>query len=534
MSSRVWVTGLALLLFAAPLAAQQPQGLSAAPLVARAYDAILDARLDEVPQLLAAACGPARPGVRDDKAPTEACRVLDAVALWWEIRLDVHDRSHDPAFSERVEAALTTTEAWVAREPARAEAWFYLGASYGARAQWRSLRGEQVAAARDGKRIKESLERAVALDSSMQDARFGVGLYQYYADVAPSVLRLLRWLLLLPGGDRTAGLRTMEQARTGAQVLRSEATYQLHLVYLWYERDAERALALARELRARHPHNPHFYEVEADIHDLYRSDPAASLQVWRGLADAAAGGRVAHADAAASRARLGAAVQLDRLGETDLAIEQLRTLLASPAPAPVGTEARAHVALGRGLDRMGQRAEAVAHYKLALAAVPSGDPFHSAPEARDGLRRGPDATTAEAYGLSLEGWRALERGALSEASRALGRSLALRPGDPATRYRHARLQLAERHTAEGVGTLEAVIRDPATPPHVFAGACYHAARALEQQGSLPRAIELYRLVVGAFGVDPVLKAEAQRALRRLSASGAVSERTLAALRRAIE
>jgi len=516
MPSSAWSTGLALLLSAAPLTAQ-PGGLSAAPLVARTYDAVLDARFDEVPELLAATCSPAQPGPRDDKAPAEACRVLDALALWWEMRLDVHDRSRDQAFGEKVETALTATEAWVTRDPMRAEAWFYLGASYGARAQWRSLRGEQVAAARDGKRIKESLERAVALDPSLYDARYGVGLYQFYADVAPSVLRLLRWLLLLPGGDRTAGLQAMEEARTRAQVMRSEATYQLHLLYLWYEHDAERALVLARELRARHPHNPHFFEVEADIHDVYRSDPAASLQVWRGLADAAQADRVAHADSAAARARLGVATQLDRLGETDLAIEQLRTLLASPAAAPVGTEARAHVALGRGLDRMGARTEAVAQYRLALAAVPSGDPFQSAPEARDGLRRSPDPVTTEAYRLSLEGWRALERGARPEAARALGRALALRPADPATRYRHARLQLAERHTAEGMIALEAVIDDPATPPHVFAAACYHAARALEQQGSVPRAIELYRLVVGAFGVDPVLKAEAQRALRRLSA-----------------
>ena len=53
-----WGAGLALLL-AAPLAAAQTRGLSAAPLVARAYDAILDARFDDVPQVLAAACGPA-------------------------------------------------------------------------------------------------------------------------------------------------------------------------------------------------------------------------------------------------------------------------------------------------------------------------------------------------------------------------------------------------------------------------------------------------------------------------------------------
>ena len=47
-----------------------------------------------------------------------------------------------------------------------AEAWFYLGAAYGARVQWRVLRQEHLAAARDGKRIKEALEQALALDPS--------------------------------------------------------------------------------------------------------------------------------------------------------------------------------------------------------------------------------------------------------------------------------------------------------------------------------------------------------------------------------
>jgi hypothetical protein len=236
MAGRAWAAGLALLL-AAPPSAAQTRGLSAAPQVARAYDAILDARFDDVPQLLATACGPARTTARDDKAPAEACQVLDALALWWRMRLDVHDRSRDQVFGARVDAALAATEAWVAREPQRAEAWFYLGAAYGARAQWHSTRGEPLAAARDGKRIKEALERAVTLDPSMHDARYGSGLYQYYADVAPSALKFLRWFLLLPGGDRIAGLQAMEQARTRAQVFRSEAGYQLHLVYLWYEKE---------------------------------------------------------------------------------------------------------------------------------------------------------------------------------------------------------------------------------------------------------------------------------------------------------
>ena len=93
-----------------------------------------------------------------------------------------------------------------AAEPNRAEAWFYLGAAYGVRAQFRVYRVERLAAARDGKRIKDALEQALALDPAMHDAEFGIGMYRYYAGVAPAIFRFLRFLLLLPGGDREGGL----------------------------------------------------------------------------------------------------------------------------------------------------------------------------------------------------------------------------------------------------------------------------------------------------------------------------------------
>jgi hypothetical protein len=67
------------------------------------------------------------------------------------------------------------------------------------------LRRERLSAARDGKRIKEALERALTLDPRLQEAYFGIGLYHYYADVAPTAAKMLRWLLLLPGGDKAQG-----------------------------------------------------------------------------------------------------------------------------------------------------------------------------------------------------------------------------------------------------------------------------------------------------------------------------------------
>src|SRR6185503_3320266 len=130
--------------------------------------------------------------------------------------------ARDGAFRTRAESVVTAMEAWTAREPMRADAWFYLGGAYGARAQWRVLRGERLAAARDGKRIKDALERALMLDPSIDDAYFGIGLYHYYADVAPAYARLLRWLLLLPGGNRVAGMQEMLRARERAAIFRGE------------------------------------------------------------------------------------------------------------------------------------------------------------------------------------------------------------------------------------------------------------------------------------------------------------------------
>jgi hypothetical protein len=217
-----------------PTVAQSARvGLTGGAQLARTYDVIMDAQFAELPSHLTETCPP---------APKEVCQLLAVVATWWQIQLDPHNRSRDEAFQKQADVVIDVMEQWTIREPTRAEAWFYLGGSIGARAQWRVLRGQTLAAARDGKRLKNALERALALDPAIQDAYFGIGLYHYYAAVAPTAARMMRWLLLLPGGNREQGLREMLSARSGGQLLRSEADYQLHAVYLWYEKQTPRAL----------------------------------------------------------------------------------------------------------------------------------------------------------------------------------------------------------------------------------------------------------------------------------------------------
>jgi predicted Zn-dependent protease len=504
--------------------AQQPpvRGFTAAPLLARAYDAIFDARFDEVPGLLETACAAGGPESGEgaaprQTAPKEACQVLDVVALLWRIQLDPPDTSRDAAFRARADAAIAAAEAWTKREPARAEAWFYLGGAYGARVQWRVLREEGLSAAFDGRRIKNALERALELDPTLQDAYFGIGLYRYYADVAPAAARMFRWLLFLPGGDRERGLAEMLRAREGGQLVRSEADYQLHLVYLWYERQPARALELLEGLRERHPRNPHFLEATADIQDEYLHDLSASLRSWQALLDLALQDRVSEPALAATRARLGIAQQLDRLFETDAAIEHLRIVIRERPTVPYGAYAQAELQIGEALDRLGERGEALAAYRAAAAAAGPGDRLDIAKRAREGMRRTPDAEAAEAYRLSLTGWRALQRKEIEEAERALTRSLALRPGDPVTRYRQARLLIAQRKTDAALAALDGIVAArAATPPTIYASACLDAARLYEARGDRSRAIDRYTTAAHVFGADQRTIEAARRAARRLS------------------
>jgi len=329
--------------FISPAAAQE---LTGGTQIRRVYDAIFDARFDEVPQLLARTCPP---------APAEACQLLDAVSVWWQIQLDPASVAHDAQFQTRIDAAIGSTEAWTTREPERAEAWFYLGGAYGARAQWRVLRRERLGAARDGKRIKEALERALALDPRLQEAYFGIGLYHYYADVAPAAAKMLRWLLLLPGGDKAEGMREMMRAREHAELLGDEADYQLHIIYLWYEKDPQRALALLTGLRDRHPRNPLFPQLIAQVQDVYFHDLQSSLRTWRSMLDAARGHRIAYSELAEMRSRLGIASVLERLNDNSGAIEQLQAVIAAKPVAPFGAYAEAQ----RELTRLNARTRSV-------------------------------------------------------------------------------------------------------------------------------------------------------------------------------
>ena len=360
------------------LGAAPIKGLSQAPLLTRAYDLVYDADFAGADAALAQACPP---------APEQACAVIGVAAQWWRIYLDLDDRSTAALFVSRVTATIERGEQWVAREPERAEAWFYLGAAYGSRVQYRGHRADYFAAARDGKRIKTALEQAVSLDPDLHDAYFGVGLYQYYADTATAALKLVRWLLLLPGGNKAEGMKQMLQAREQGTLLKAEAAYQLHLIDLWYEHQPDHALALLGELHARYPHNPLFVLNTAQVHEVYQSDHQAALAAYRALVDGAHAGTFREPALAEGWGRLGAAAQLNALAQPDRALEEAQWVIDRRPPVPYGAVALAELEAARAWERKGQREKAAAACRAAITAAPTGDPRRVRRDAESMLSR---------------------------------------------------------------------------------------------------------------------------------------------------
>jgi tetratricopeptide (TPR) repeat protein len=355
-----------------------PAGLTESARLAGIYDTILQARFERAHADIARACPP---------APSEACLALTTVAIWWEIQLNPNDPRLDDRLQRAAVRAIDAANAWTRREPQRAEAWFYLAGAQAPLEEWRILRGRRLAAARDAKRIKDSLDHALALDPRLEDAYFGLGLYHYYAAVAPAALKVLRWLLLMPGGDRDEGLEQMQRARDSGVLLRGEADYQLHWLYLWYEHQPAHALELLRGLDARYPSNPLFLQRIAEVERDNLHDHDASAATWQTLLDRAAAARVEFAPMTTLRARIGLAQELVATSQPARAIDLLAPVKDSGAPAPYGADALVHFGLGRAYERLGDRDRAVSEWRRAIATAPSDDPDDIRSRARSAISR---------------------------------------------------------------------------------------------------------------------------------------------------
>ena len=226
----------------------------------------------------------------------------------------------------------------------------------------------------------------------------------------------------------------MEAVHARGVLLRGEADYQLHWIYLWYENRPRRALELLRGLAAQYPSNPHFVERVADTEDRYLHDQAASLRTWQTLIDRAP--QMGDPRLAGTMGRLGVARMLDGLCETDRAVELLRQIIdwhrrrrtaSSPRRTSSSDRCRIGSATGRGRARLQRRPRvgAVRETRTALRRQ-RGRASGGASRSRSG------AGDPQSHRLAR-----LPRGALHQAAATLAGASTAAPTDTVIRVRLA-------------------------------------------------------------------------------------------------
>jgi tetratricopeptide (TPR) repeat protein len=155
------------------------------------------------------------------------------------------------------ELAIRKADTRVHAHQDEARSYFYEGLAYGLRARLEALRDHALATARAGKRLRNFSLAALKLDPNLNDAYFGVGLYNYFVDTLPTYVKMLRFLILLPGGDRHVGLRQIQQAMENGQLVAGEAKFHLAKNYSQsIEQQSAKSLELFRQMEKQFPDNP--------------------------------------------------------------------------------------------------------------------------------------------------------------------------------------------------------------------------------------------------------------------------------------
>jgi tetratricopeptide (TPR) repeat protein len=197
--------------------------------------------------------------------------IFEADVNWWKIYLiegnlidpDVFESlseavtPYDTDFRRSDELAIRKAETRLQAHQDEARGYFYEGLAYGLRARLEALRQHALPTAHAGKKLRNLSLAALKLDPNLNDAYFGVGLYNYFEDTLPTYVKMLRFLILLPGGDRLEGLRQIQQAMEKGQLVTSEAKFHLAKNYSRpMERQSAKSLELFRQLEQQYPHNP--------------------------------------------------------------------------------------------------------------------------------------------------------------------------------------------------------------------------------------------------------------------------------------
>ncbi|MCS7014283.1 MAG: tetratricopeptide repeat protein [Chloroherpetonaceae bacterium] len=291
------------------------------------------------------------------------------MTLWWKMMLDIDNTQYDDEFCSYMEKTIEVCEERLERNSEDIEALFFKCGSLGFRGRLRANRESWLKAASDGKDALPIVNKLQKLDKDNYDILFGLGLYNYYAEVIPEKIPAVRPLaLLFPKGDKLKGIRQLELASEKSRYARSESLYFLLQIYYVYEKDYLKAIEYARRLYQKYPRNVVFHTFlgRALASGGYWHEAEA---VYSDVLQKCQSGVEHYNERAAREAHfhLGVAMMNSRrIAQAYTHFKQAEALSKKIDREPSPYQALTMLRLGMIYDLRGDHATAVTHYKKVL------------------------------------------------------------------------------------------------------------------------------------------------------------------------
>jgi hypothetical protein len=201
-----------------------------------------------------------------------------ATAISWRLFLISEDEDPEPlkkSFEQELELSRTMAEQAAKGKETKLEGTLYLAAVYGQQALLALVDHRWLVMAPLAKKAWDYIEKTMEMDPDYYDSYMGRGIYLYFTDALPELVRVLA-LAFGFEGNRREGLANMWLAASRGLYSRDVSAVMLLNIFSTIEEPGERVLSVAHELHDLYPNNPLIHWRLGDL--LLRSDSLAQAR----------------------------------------------------------------------------------------------------------------------------------------------------------------------------------------------------------------------------------------------------------------
>jgi tetratricopeptide (TPR) repeat protein len=168
---------------------------------------------------------------------------------------DRTNRQLDSLLKSSVDIALEKGNRYKKENPDNPEAFYYLGATNGILGIYHVLNSSYIKGYIHGRRGKNYLQDAIRIDSTYYDAYLGLGIFHYYVDLLPGILKLFAGILGFHG-DRALGMKEIRLTASQGQFFKPEGEFTYAVFRYFLEGEKQNSLQIFKKLNQTYPENP--------------------------------------------------------------------------------------------------------------------------------------------------------------------------------------------------------------------------------------------------------------------------------------